>query len=344
MARTFTNNNKWLASGNAPVAGLPLTVAIWFKTAASDYGNTPMFSIGNSTTGYGVTALVTFADKIRYNLVDSGGGLNIDTTASQTAQAWQHACVVSGGANDHRVYLNGANKIVDSTAKSPSGLTNTTIGSNVPHDVDFVGSLAEFAVWNAALTDAEVALLGLGLSPLLVRPQSIQVYVPVFGTYSPEIDLCGRAPMTIQGTVPLADSPRIVRPIGPIVVLSGEAAKPAVCWGYAAPDADEVARSWSVWQVEGGGAVTVTGDPDYGSISIDVGDAVVSDVVDTGDATLKYFILTKDKYGAGSDVSISIRGSDTPFNALDASPSWTSYDMEYVQAAWRYVQVKLAHG
>ena len=41
------------------------------------------------------------------------------------------------------------------------------------------GSLAEAAIWNAALSDAEVAALATGVSPLLVRPGSLVFYAPL---------------------------------------------------------------------------------------------------------------------------------------------------------------------
>jgi hypothetical protein len=53
------------------------------------------------------------------------------------------------------------------------------------------GSLAEAVIWDAALTDAEALMLGRGLSPLLVRPDNIQSYAPLYGIASPEPDICG---------------------------------------------------------------------------------------------------------------------------------------------------------
>jgi hypothetical protein len=41
------------------------------------------------------------------------------------------------------------------------------------------GSLAEVGIWNAALTAAEVLSLARGMSPSLIRPQSLTIYAPL---------------------------------------------------------------------------------------------------------------------------------------------------------------------
>ena len=75
------------------------------------------------------------------------------------------------------------------------------------------GDLAEAAVWNVALTDAEVAALARGIHPFLIRPDALVAYWPILGRYSPEINLkSNSATMAIQGTLSQAAHPRIFRP------------------------------------------------------------------------------------------------------------------------------------
>ena len=55
------------------------------------------------------------------------------------------------------------------------------------------GRIAEFAVWNVTLGDDEIASLAAGAKPIRVRPGSLQVYVPLPGEASPEVNFIGTA-------------------------------------------------------------------------------------------------------------------------------------------------------
>jgi hypothetical protein len=120
----------------------------------------------------------------------------------------------------------------------------------------------------------------------------------------------------------------------------------AVCWGYATPDEGETSKSWITWKETDGDDVVVSGDPAYGALSVSISE-LVSDIIDTGDTSLKVFTVVRDKYDTGSGtVTYQIRGSNTLFSQLDGEPpSWQLMPSpppnNYVQAAWRYVQLKI---
>lgn len=117
----------------------------------------------------------------------------------------------------------------------------------------------------------------------------------------------------------------------------GGAAEPA--YGYATPDAPEVATSWTTWHL-GSGAV-VTGDADYGTLSIPYGIVCASPVIDMGDADSKTITVTCPKYGSNSgSVTKEYRGSATTFAWDAGSPSWSAYSAPVAQS-WRYFQVRL---
>jgi hypothetical protein len=61
------------------------------------------------------------------------------------------------------------------------------------------GRVAEGVIYGVALSDAEVAQLATGVSPLLVRPGDILNYYPLIGRASPEIDLVGGNNLTVTG-------------------------------------------------------------------------------------------------------------------------------------------------
>jgi len=106
----------------------------------------------------------------------------------------------------------------------------------------------------------------------------------------------------------------------------------------------EDARPWPEWREEGGGAVTVQGNADWGRMEVGDSVACYSPVVEMGDADSKTISATRDRYATGGGgtgtVTIWVRGSATIFNRDAGSPSWAEYTAPVIQA-WRYVQWKL---
>jgi hypothetical protein len=74
------------------------------------------------------------------------------------------------------------------------------------------GRLAECAIWNVALTAAEIASLVKAFSPLLIRPASLVAYWPLIGRHDPEICPKGGFDMTLTNTPTTAAHPRIIMP------------------------------------------------------------------------------------------------------------------------------------
>ena len=61
--------------------------------------------------------------------------------------------------------------------------------------------MAEVAIWNVALSDAEVAVLSGGLPHILMRPDALVRYWPLWGRHDPEIQLVGGTDsLTLNGS------------------------------------------------------------------------------------------------------------------------------------------------
>ena len=102
---------------------------------------------------------------------------------------------------------------------TPASLSDTSLGTSFassvatnPHN----GRLAESAIWNAALTAAEMASLGAGFSPLCIRPSALVAYWPQLQLLDPVHDRFGST-LDETGTVVLTAHPRIIYPTGPQV-------------------------------------------------------------------------------------------------------------------------------
>lgn len=207
MARLFDDaSSQYLTRASAVVTAEPLTMACWFLTDSLTQ-NQCMMSIsyhdgGDNGDLFGLYLFgAVGGDPVVAYAFDNGASSYAETSIAYSTGTWQHACAVFIANNNRAVYLNGGNKGTDNVQELVNNLDTTSIGANHRSSMTFArytsGYLAECGIWNAALTDAEVAVLAEGYSPLLVRPQSLVSYWPLIGRTSPEIDPVGGSDLTL---------------------------------------------------------------------------------------------------------------------------------------------------
>ena len=215
MARLFNDaaSHSLLYSG-AVVSAAPCTFASWMRT--NDLGvSQTIVSVGDSSKTNNYKRLSWSQGQNAIIAQEAAGGsVFAATTAAATANTWHHAVAAFDSSSPYQIaWLDGGNKGTSTSDKTPSGIDQTGIGAwarGSPTQY-FSGDLAEAAIWNVVLTDAEVAMLALGLCPLFVRPANLVGYWPIIGRYSPEIDLVGGFDMTVTGAT-VSNHPRIIRP------------------------------------------------------------------------------------------------------------------------------------
>lgn len=219
MARVFTAaSSHKLEHGAGLVTAAPLSISIWGRPT-STAANLVAFALGHNSAGdnrfvlyYNALGTISFAS------VNAGAaGIAVSTTG-YSANVWSHVAGVTSAANARAAYLNGSSKGTEATSVTPGAIDITDIGaqhagSSTPTSF-FDGDLAEAALWDAALDDAEVAALAKGMSPLLIRPQSLVGYWPVIGKYSPEIDVVNAKDMTVTSAV-VSAHPSVFNPYNP---------------------------------------------------------------------------------------------------------------------------------
>lgn len=161
------------------------------------------------------------------------GALNIadgTTVLPNDGVSWSHigGTFKVGASGVIEIFVNGISEDTDTPSADATDATpiHTNIGSldrSIGRTSYFAGKLAECAVWDVILSDEEMLALGLGASPLLVRPASLQMYVPLVGV---PMDLTGNAgSWTVTTPVDAASHPRILRPQSPrFHALDSEAA------------------------------------------------------------------------------------------------------------------------
>jgi hypothetical protein len=124
------------------------------------------------------------------------------------------------------VYFNGTAGSPQTTSRVPASLNRTTLGAldnSLGVNSYYAGGMAEVAFWTAALSDTDIAVLATGVCPLLVRPEALLAYWPLWGIYSPETDLVGGFNMTVTGTS-VIDQPATIQPVGRAKIFLPQAA------------------------------------------------------------------------------------------------------------------------
>jgi hypothetical protein len=135
-----------------------------------------------------------------------GGLLTQGTTDFQgITNQWMHfACSHSGGGGvgTYRIYYNGFQEdgTGGNTAESSDGdmIWGHPKIAETPTVEGWDGRLCEGGIWDVKLSNDEIKMLAAGVPPIHVRTESLQTYLPMYGTDSPEPDHSGNG---LSGTV-----------------------------------------------------------------------------------------------------------------------------------------------
>lgn len=223
MARDFDGTDDSIHSDSPPVTAYPFTMACWFNVDNITTGHGLMHLIDKDTSGATSHEWTLQAqgnvtgDPVGFFTRAGGTGQNVVTTTGYSVSTWHHACCVGTSATSRAVFIDGGSKGTGATSLTPAGIDRIAIGRRLyttSPDGPCDGRIAEAAVWDIALSDAEVALLAAPVSPVMVRPESLVFYAPLIGRFDPEIstwDGLAGGTLTVTGTV-AADHPRIFLP------------------------------------------------------------------------------------------------------------------------------------
>ena len=201
MARLFDkSSSQRLQVDFSGVTAVPLSFSfLMYPTLDDDVLQTAFCIINKDVSGDWWEATYTAPAPDNRTIIETRNqgtsqGVYVPGTKMNT---WNHVAFVSPASNAHQAYLDNVKSAPGTTDVTPSGVNSIGIGAeadNSPGEF-FNGGVAEVGVWNAALTDAEIALLYMRYSPLLVRPQNLVFYAPL--TYhSKDFDIVGRLNMT----------------------------------------------------------------------------------------------------------------------------------------------------
>jgi len=185
MARLFDDgSNEYLELDSAPIVAAPFTMACWFNSDNIALDQTLMFvgdkNFNNRRWNLSIRGDIG-GNPIYMVVVDSAGVGVAATSTGYSPNTWHHACGVEAAATDRRVFIDGGSKGINAANRTPASVNRVSIG-RVGRTSPFAymsGLIAEAAIWKVALSDAEVALLAKGFSPLFIQPHNLVRYYPL---------------------------------------------------------------------------------------------------------------------------------------------------------------------
>ncbi len=223
MARTFADgSSQYLQVLSTPVTAVPITICAWFKaTEATD--EHVLVSINDADTDWFNLDIRgdVGGDPVRAVTRLTASQVTASTTAGYSANTWHHGCAVFIAANSRAVYLDGGSKGTNASNVTPADIANIEIGRHAAGDY-MDGDIAEVAIWNIALTDAEVAVLAKGYSPLFVHPQNLVAYWSLIR--DTDDDIVGGYSMTPQNAPTISAHLPIIYPVSPQIITVPAAA------------------------------------------------------------------------------------------------------------------------
>ena len=181
-----------------PVSAVPLTLSLWVKTgnpAQASWCGTLCHSTVNAWFLLG-TVNTTGAIEATNTTARPRSTRRLRSDSLPTPGRMWPRCSRARASS----VFNGAAKGTDTTTTIARTLDRLLVGALISGALSanyWDGDVAEFAIYNAALSDAEVAQLATGLAATSVRGGNLVAYYPLLGTSSPEPDVMGGTGLTL---------------------------------------------------------------------------------------------------------------------------------------------------
>ena len=202
---SFNGSSDKLVSTSLPVSGTSTaTFCAWVYTGVTG-ATQDIITInrGNSASfGDGFQLRLHTTNGVRARQCDTTICSAPTTSGTVATNTWTPVCAVFTSTTSRTAYVNGTASTTDTTSvNSPSNLTETDIGASVfnsTYSGFFNGRIADAAIWNVALTQAEITSLSKGFVAPMIRPNALVMWVPMIGASL--MDRRGGISFTATGT------------------------------------------------------------------------------------------------------------------------------------------------
>lgn len=184
MAYLFNGATHVIRRADAVVQTWPLTMFARVRLPVVDTAEHVLVAIHEATVNNGVRMVVAFTGgsmKARIGSKAAGANANATTTTSISDTNWHTVTGEVIGSTGRQVWLDNGGTVFDGNARSPGVMTKTLIGAtedsgvlsgNVGHEI------ADAAIWSGTLSADDRAALNAGVSPALIRPDALEIYLP----------------------------------------------------------------------------------------------------------------------------------------------------------------------
>lgn len=175
------NGSQFLRTTPETMFSYPFTINCWFNLATIN-AQRNLVLLHNTTNAYRFALFTNASNQLVLVAVDSGGTTQTTLTAATvSASAWYMATGVFTSATSRTVYLNAANATTGTASRTPSTPTRMLFGAQYAGSTtaNLNGSIAEVAIWDAALTAAEISSIYTTTKAPLIRPANLQIYYPL---------------------------------------------------------------------------------------------------------------------------------------------------------------------
>lgn len=211
MSRFFDNSDDYLLIESAVISAHPFTVAGWMYLPSGGSSGDCLVFIGDKDVTNNYWGLWADVSGNAAFTARNATEQHAVTTMCPTAE-WFHLCGICRGTADRSVYFNGGDRVDNSVVQAPNNIDRVSIGrfmDSTPAGTAS-GMIAHVVLWNVALPDDEVALIGAGRHPMAVHAANIVAYWNLDGDVDPEPDRTGKANnLTVSGSIKDALSPPI---------------------------------------------------------------------------------------------------------------------------------------
>lgn len=207
MAYNFVAvGNQNLRIGSSILTAAPITIAGWTKPTSSaariilgifdSLGNNAFYAALNSSS----EAVCE---------IGAQGNYSSSVVGTVNFNSQNHVSAVFATATSRTGYLDGVAGVENTDSRTPTSgnLNQVRIGSwATGNSVLMNGDISETAIWNVALTAAEITSLSKGFKPYRIRPQSLVFYAPLIRNLQ---DTKGALAITNNNTATVAVHPRV---------------------------------------------------------------------------------------------------------------------------------------
>jgi hypothetical protein len=184
MAYQFNGATHVIRKDECLITGYPHTEFLRFRWPSGPGAGGVMCGLFETSTNDGFRIEGRANGTIRFTGKAGGAASGTETSTAVADTNWHTAIGVATSAASRTCYLDNGGAVTNTTSLTPGTLvktiigaieTGSTLGANI-----YNYEIAEFAMWDVAdLTTEERAALNLGVSPAMIRPQSLKCYAPI---------------------------------------------------------------------------------------------------------------------------------------------------------------------